>query len=168
MAAHPWFPAEARRRDSSNHHGAWFSIPRELGERGDRCESAYALSVAGGAPAWHGPWPAVMELIGARDQGARRHVNAGNSVEKNAGRVGELTSATKTARTARFGPLARGRSQRRSGDGLLRAASGSRGKGARNGEKKGGSGSGTPHMRPRCGAWGKSWEKEGAVAGGGR
>ena len=53
------------------------------------------------------PWPAAMELAGARGQGARRHENTMDSVEENAGRERKLTGATKTARTARNGGFAR-------------------------------------------------------------
>jgi len=42
-----------------------------------------------------------MELARARGWGAWRHETTIDSVEKNAGRVGKLTGATKTARMAR-------------------------------------------------------------------
>jgi len=51
-------------------------------------------------PERHAPWLAAMELAGARGQEARVHAKAWDLAEKNAGKVGELTSVTETARTA--------------------------------------------------------------------
>ena len=63
----PWFPTEARRSKRTGSYGAWFSIPFEQGERGDRRESAHAHRVAGGEPAQHAPQPASSELDGEHD-----------------------------------------------------------------------------------------------------
>ena len=119
-----------------------------LGESGDQRESAHALYVAGGAPARHAPWPAAMELIVARGQGSRRHENTRDSVEKNAGKVGELTGATKTVRTARFGLLACGGSRRSSASSYaVRTESGREGKWGGEGARARGS----AHLKPMRG-----------------
>ena len=80
----------------------WFLSPRAQEEREDQREFAQGLGVAGERPERHAPWPAAMELAGARGQGARGHANAWDLAEKNAGKVGGLTSTTETARTTRF------------------------------------------------------------------
>ena len=101
--------------------------------RGRGCARA-ACSMAGGH--------------GAHDQGARRHDNTRDSVEKNAGRVGELTGATKTVRTARFGPLACDGSRRSSASSYaVRTESGREGKwGGESARARG-----SAHLKPRHG-----------------
>ena len=97
----PFTTTRALRRDSIGRYGAWFLILRTLGEGEGRREHTHALSVAGERPERHAPWTAAMELVGARGREARGHAKAWDLGEKNAGKVGELTNMTETARTAR-------------------------------------------------------------------
>jgi len=66
-----------------------------------------------------------FDVIG-RQHPRSMHEKTRDSVEKNVG-GGDLTSTTKTARTARFGPLAHGGSRRRSGGGCCERCEGERG-----------------------------------------
>jgi hypothetical protein len=72
----------ARRSYSRRRYVAWFSIPRALGERGDRRESTPSLGVAGNLHYMAADSGAIAGPDGAHGDGPRERQTAREKAEK--------------------------------------------------------------------------------------